>query len=245
MANVIYVNISSVGSNNGSDWLNAFSDLQLALQTSEFGDTIWVAEGVYYPTISSDRNISFEIKDGLTVLGGFNGNELLVQERNWTINKTILSGDIGVIGTKNDNSFNVVYSNVTNYIELNGFEIIQGDARVDDMSEPFYGRRKNGAGCYIEGVSASPNSYVKILNCNFKYNASAFNAGSIFINSKGVFGIASIIKNCEFEFNISRGGGAIYIVIKGNSDLMSEIVDCNFYRNFGDFGGAISLQNYA
>ena len=45
-AQVIFVNKNVNGGNNdGTSWDNAFTDLRVAIQNTNYGDTIWVAKG--------------------------------------------------------------------------------------------------------------------------------------------------------------------------------------------------------
>ena len=68
-AQVIYVNQAATGSNNGTNWQNAYTDLHGALQAATTGDTVWVAQGIYFPTTGTDRNLRFELPDGVVGLG--------------------------------------------------------------------------------------------------------------------------------------------------------------------------------
>ncbi len=43
----------------------------------------------------TDRTISFELKNGVAIYGGFAGTETLRTQRNPATNVTVLSGDIG------------------------------------------------------------------------------------------------------------------------------------------------------
>ena len=93
----IYIKPNATG--NGSSWANARGDLRQAMQSAGFGTQIWVAQGIYFTTTCSncstaDRQLSFEIPDGVAVYGGFKGTETSLSQRNWESNKTILSGDI-------------------------------------------------------------------------------------------------------------------------------------------------------
>ena len=72
---MIYVDKDATGSDNGTSWTNAYVDLQDALAAATNGDEIWVAQGVYKPTTTTDRDIAFVIPDGVSLYGGFSGSE--------------------------------------------------------------------------------------------------------------------------------------------------------------------------
>ena len=78
---VIYVDADAAGANNGSNWTDAYTDLQDALGAAAEGDEMWVAEGMYKPTSGSDRTISFDLVSGVALYGGFNGTEATRDER--------------------------------------------------------------------------------------------------------------------------------------------------------------------
>lgn len=125
-AKKIYVKSDANGLKNGTSWQNAYSDLQKAIQKSNKGDVIWVGQGTYYPTTENDRSISFTLKENITLLGGFNGTESLLSERNLGKNQTILSGNIGDKSTNTDNSMHVVVT--ANGAVLDGFIVEDGYA---------------------------------------------------------------------------------------------------------------------
>ena len=91
-----------------------------ALTAASSGQQIWVAAGTYKPTAGTDRTISFALKPGVGVYGGFAGTETALEQRDWRTNVTTLSGDL--LGndsgpasiwnaTMADNSFHVVTNN--------------------------------------------------------------------------------------------------------------------------------------
>lgn len=54
------------------------------------------------------RNASFFLIPGISLFGGFQGNEVLRSQREWNRNITILSGEIGDPSSMADNTLHVV-----------------------------------------------------------------------------------------------------------------------------------------
>ncbi len=99
VGDVLYVDGSASGTNDGSSWDDAFVELQSALAEAGAGDEVWVAEGRYLPDYdvtlgvhTGNRLLSFVIPDGVKVYGGFAGTETLRSERNPGAKLTILDG---------------------------------------------------------------------------------------------------------------------------------------------------------
>src|SRR5512138_3550425 len=88
-------------------------ELQQALSIAIAGDSIWAMEGTYKPTTTSDRTISFTLKNGVALYGGFAGTETALEQRNPNVNATILSGNIGSSSSRYDNSYHVVITSGT------------------------------------------------------------------------------------------------------------------------------------
>ena len=68
--------------------------MQSGIAAAIVGDQIWVAQGVYKPTTTANRTISFNLNDGVSWYGGFNGTETSIGQRNISLYQTVLNGDI-------------------------------------------------------------------------------------------------------------------------------------------------------
>jgi hypothetical protein len=141
-----YVNGVATGSNNGLSWANAFTSLQSALADAQAGDQIWVAQGTYKPTNSTDRTISFALDNGVAVYGGFAGTETQLSQRDWVHNLTTLSG---AIGTPGNGSYHVVTDTGTaGPTVLDGFTITGGNAESSNTAFP----QNSGGGMHNSGL---------------------------------------------------------------------------------------------
>jgi hypothetical protein len=110
---VIYVDLNATGLKNGNDWDNAFTNLAAALNIQS-GCTnvaeIRIKEGTYYPNITNDRSMGFQIPANVTVIGGFPSSGYPQPgDQDMSAYPTILSGNIGIPGDNSDNVYNVVF----------------------------------------------------------------------------------------------------------------------------------------
>ncbi len=132
-----YVRLVSSGTGDGSSWANASHDLQLMINNSNAGDTIWVAEGTYLPIrrindlhtiVPNDMNNAFFLKADVHIFGGFpNTGTAIWKDRDWDIYPSILSGDIGIVDDSTDNCYMVVFAlGDMGTACLDGFTITKG-----------------------------------------------------------------------------------------------------------------------
>ena len=239
----IFVNLNANGNNNGTSWNNAYTNLQTAIAAARTGDEIWVAKGTYRPTLETDRTVSFVLKNGVKMYGGFAGNETNVNQRNIENNVTELSGDLGTQGNNTDNSYHVVdISNTTSSSVLNGFTIKGGNANVFNQRSGggIYGVQSSAilANLNIVNNSASFGGGIylgdgqnQLTNISFIDNYASDNGGGLYNNST-----SPIINNVTFGGNVAADdGGAIY----NNSDSSPKITKADFINNVADNGGAI------
>lgn len=236
--NRIYVNHLATGSETGQSWLDAYSDLGVALQTAATGDSIWVAQGTYRPTSDANRDTSFYLDSGVRMYGGFSGNETSLQQRNWESHQTILSGDIGMPDDSTDNSYTILYmDNPDSLTVLDGFVFRYGNAGYPLGDHPPDSPYRSGGALYI---LADWEAFALIEHCRFEHNSAQSHGGAVYVNGVGSYAAAPTFRNCIFEHNTAgRDGGALARV--GNSDI--ERVDfekCVFNANHaGRFGGGL------
>jgi len=231
----IYVNSAATGANDGSSWTNAHTNLQAALLTAQAGDEVWVAEGIYYPTNTTDRSISFEPASGVRLYGGFAGVETSLAQRDWQVHPTVLSGDIGILGDSTDNSYNVVYLfEPDSTTLLDGFVLRHGTANVPNANS--FSRLRSGGGLYIMGQDAD--AYPDIRNCVFVFNTARSFGGAVMVNGGGDGSVAPRFTNCHFEYNRAVGSGGGVARIGGSwIERGNDFADCIFLRNAAGFRG--------
>ncbi|MBL7793390.1 MAG: hypothetical protein JNK77_13760 [Saprospiraceae bacterium] len=241
-----YVDQNAAGSQeNGLNWIDAFLNLQDAIAVAQYGDTIWVAQGVYHPTDDDDRTVSFELRNGVAILGGFNGTEWYEWQRNPELYETVLSGEIGDPADSTDNSMHVVYTLGTDEnTVLDGFTITRGFA-YQTPGETYVGPYNVGAGLYVDVNANFPYARPRIRHCRFVLNTARLGGGIYCYGVGGNRWADPVITDCVFERNYAvTYGGAIYK--EGDSPIGGGFImrNCRFIENIGlNNGGAIMLKD--
>lgn len=224
---VIYVDADANGDDNGASWFDAFNHLQDAVAVVAVpGEQIWVAAGTYRPDqgngyTAGNRSYSFKLKNAVAIYGGFVGNEISLDQRDWQTNETILSGDIG--STFLDRSYHVVTSsNIYPFKTaiLDGFTISHGYAN---------GNYPNNAGGGMYNENGSPT----VTNCTFSANGADHGGGMYNDNS------SPTVTNCIFRGNDAIHGGGIYSYNDSSPTLTNSI----FSGNHAMYGGGLENKN--
>ena len=240
---VIYVNDTAVGDDDGTSWDDAFTNLQNALYVAEAGDEIWVAEGVYRPVwrthADEPRSATFCIASGVSVFGGFpepgGSSAPGMADRTPKTYVTQLSGDIGAAGDSSDNAYHVVALGQSNDSIGLGYA---SDTTVDGVE--ISGGNADGVGYYRDwggGLFALQcDSSNAILNCAFTDNAAVHGAGMAQVGSSVPLG------DCRFTDNVSSGvgNGGGGLSLNSSSPLVNA---CLFLGNNGGNGGAVATNN--
>ncbi|MCB9279535.1 MAG: hypothetical protein H6562_11505 [Lewinellaceae bacterium] len=221
---------------DGSDWDCAFRDLQTAIARATPGDTIWVAQGTYFPTADNNREVSFRLQSGVTILGGFAGYETSADQRDWENNPTVLSGNIRFKNDLSDNSYHVVYAlGADSTAVLDGFTITQGYAVHADPN--YFGPHIYGGGLFADTNEEFPVCEPRIRNCRFIENTAEYGGG---VHCNGLYGRYAnpTLENCYFYRN--RGeirGGGVYKTGPVQDGAAQRYINCTFEENWAEQGG--------
>jgi predicted outer membrane repeat protein len=216
--------------------------LQSALALAASGDQVWVAQGTYLPTSTGNRALSFALKTGVAIYGGFAGGESTLAQRDPVAHVAILSGDLNGDDASNlfgDNSYHVVNGNATAATAvLDGFTVSGGNANVSGADQDRGG-----------GMLMSTGSNPMIAQCIVKNNRCTFGGGAIYFrqasptftdvrfesNNGGSFGgafdmsdsVGSLVSRCTFVGNTAARAGAVEVF----SGSAPKIANCLFYNN--------------
>ncbi|WP_304234461.1 choice-of-anchor Q domain-containing protein [Jiulongibacter sediminis] len=245
----IYVNATASGTNNGTSWTDAFTDLQSALDVQCYSE-IWVAGGTYYPSKTTDgftsgnhRAFTFKLRPGKKLYGGFAGTETDLSQRTKAViraNPSILSGDLGIINDASDNAYSVVViSNDDTNGRLDGFTITNGygDATGARSVNNRLIYLNNGAGISIDSSATT------IANCTIKKNYVSNNGGGVYISNHS--DITFI--DCVIDSNSSATYGGGILALSGSKIAMERSVLSNNSSTFAgglySTEGAVILRN--
>lgn len=247
---IIYVDATAAAGGDGLTWATAFSDLQNGLALANANDSVFVSEGIYYPSLGASRTASFGLKDLVYVYGGFStaNADTSFTSRNWSLYPTILSGDIGTPGDPSDNSYHVVSipSSTLDGTTLDGFFIEDGNAdgtAPDNAGAGLFWNAQNGS-AFLDNIvfrnnqgerggavylAASPAFMsLQIRNSIFHTNRSNNDRGSIITTQDATSGFALTLINVTAADNttndaLDNGNGAIFINSFNGSSTVSLV----------------------
>lgn len=233
---VRYVKAGATGAKDGTSWSNAYPELVSAINAAQAGDEIWIAAGIYYPNHdpatgvhTNNRLLHFGMKPNVSLFGGFAGTETLRSQRDSAANRTILSGDIGVLGVATDNSCSIMATADSNNPALTGVVIdglIFAGGYADDATAA-------GKGTF-SGNGGAVNIYnggAEFRHCTFVGNYATY-GGAIQLNYATGSGLRLI--NCTFASNGSQyAGGAIML---GFYAGLLSVQNCTLVNNYSSRG---------
>lgn len=217
---------------DGKSWSKALATLQMALDKTQPGDTVYVAAGTYHPTRrtgetlahepnqkTTDRHRSFIIRGYIHLYGGFPvdaTDQTTIKDRDWKTHRTILSGDFnGDDGTDfsnmSENAYHVlVLFDVESSTEIDGFTITGGNADGTNSvlmnHMPVASEFGGGIYAYTAYKDISP----KLSHLTIEGNRAAKNGGGIFIYAKSNEASFSIRHSTIRRNQAGGSGGGIF-----------------------------------
>lgn len=173
----VFVKPIATGTGDCSSWDNACA-LQTALGLPYLGGSneVWVMQGVYKPTANSaDRTATFQLLSGVSLYGGFAGDETLLSARHG--GASILSGDIDNNDTNTDG--NNIDETYTDIVGNNSYHVVRGAANATLNGFVVTGGQANGSypDTYGGGMFNWPNSNPTIANVTFSGNSAQTGGG--------------------------------------------------------------------
>jgi hypothetical protein len=222
---VWYVDQSATGANTGWSWEDAFVDLTEALAFAAGNcDTIFVAEGTYYPTEDGSRDSSFHLVAHVPVYGGFPAGGSSFAQRNPTAHPSVLSGDMGTPGLSTDNSYRVVVARNQDTLNTD-LSVFDGFVVTGAHSWGV------GGGLYVAADSAK-HSGLLVRNCIFEANETHLNGAGAGVVATNGGTCHAIFENCLFRSNTSDyQGGGLQVTAQRNAQVDLAIVHCDFMGN--------------
>lgn len=222
----------ATGANDGTSWASAHQGvlgLQTALGAAVAGDQIWVADGLYKPTLV-DRTTYFTLKSGVEIYGGFAGGEANLADRNIALNTAILTGDIDdndAGGNFTSNTFHVVVGGTANNTaRLDGFTIIGGNANGAAATDT-----DRGGGLLFLTASAP-----RIANCVVRNNRVGFGGGAGYIR-----GASPSFENCTFRDNFGASFGGAFDIFNSGVAIQPVFSRCTFRNNQAARAGGVEV----
>lgn len=249
---VRFVDNASVDPGGGDTWGTAFNTIQQAVDQASSGDDIWIKKGSYVLTAS------ILVDKPLTIYGGFNGTEMLLEQRDSEANETIINGNQKV------SCFRLVADNT----RLDGITITNG---YSDKG----GGINSTADTYLVNCSVVSNTadlgggvyttkLLSIEKCDISNNwavwsfgGGIYSTGSLLItnstfldnsatsNGAGIYSLNAAllrISDTLFTGNKALDGAAVY----NDGTSTAAMQNCIFKSNSSDgIGGGIYNHNSA
>jgi hypothetical protein len=244
---IIYIDCLVESNGDGTSWLNAFKYLNAALSAASSGCEIWVADGTYKPGQDASNpdglsTASFSVPSNVKLYGGFAGSETALSQRDPSVYKTMLNGNI------NGSYCYTVVNLLNNGTLLDGISIQSGGT---------YGIWSDGQAlgqlvfpivrnCVIEnnktGVLAYKYSSLIVENCKVINNTEAISVYSYNTNITST----PIIRGCEIQNNGVTGisiSGDCNVTIQNCLIANNDTGTANYSRGIYSYSGICRIIN--
>lgn len=238
---VYYVKSGATGS--GSSWSDASGSIQDMIDRASVGDEVWVAVGTYKTEHEYGRMQCFELKFGVSLLGGFCGDEDSKEER--------------MMFDRDQNGKIEPWEYKYETVLLT--KIFCHSRRAEEKWHNSFVSGFTITSTTSSGIEGSKD--VPVTNCDIHHNKAGLSGGVVEfcnIHHNSGYGIHSgDARNCWIHHNgtdrlAGTGNGGVYIGIYRQCEIYkneggdvgggydAEFYDCNIYDNFSlSQGGGI------
>ena len=232
---VLYVSEDGAGTKDGSSWANAldgntvlesgYTKLADVLQNAQCNNCFWVASGTYLPCGDSDASKHFVLNEGVSVYGGFTGDETSLEERDVENNLTIFSGELQGDDNETNNTDGIFITAPTTALwsynaTLDGLTLTKG-----------YTSTHRGAALLVNESTA-----VTLNQCQVHDNREGgiYNSGKL------------EIKDSDLSNNDTQEDGDTYMSFtSGYTAYLSAGVLCNTDQGFVSLNNCLFQSNYS
>ena len=259
VSNILYVTTTGAGTQDGSSWTNATSNLQYAMDVAMGCNppaAVWVAGGTYTP------GKSLVVQPKVAVYGGFEGNEPYtfdLSQRDFTTNATIIDGDSAYRvldkscpfegNSGSENNPNIILMPVSETIDVTA---CQGVIYDDGGESGYYSSGCNGtiilrspnpnATISLNGTFETENNYDKL----FIYDGIDGVLLGQFTGSGGSISLTSstgvIVLNFTSDWGVNRAGFAINFS-SSNCNVTDPNQDNSLFRTGESLFDGFTFQN--
>ncbi|MDY0001752.1 MAG: DUF4215 domain-containing protein, partial [Polyangia bacterium] len=192
---VVFVDISAMGPADGRSWASAYRTVQQGVDAAagaEAGCEVWVAGGRYHVFQNSPLD-TLRLRSGVSLYGGFAGNETAREMRDATAYPAILDGSAE--GDDSRRVFHVVTAVGTDDATVDGFTFNGGAATGSSLSND-----DSGGGLYAYATGR-----LLFKACRFTDNsASAAGGGACLFMTPSLSFL-----DCTFHGNQADQGGGV------------------------------------
>jgi len=218
---VWYVDVDNQGSQDGTQWSKAFTTIQAGIDAAfdDGGGEVWVAEGTYSESIT--------LRSGVSMYGGFVGNETQISQRDISEHPTIIDASEAESGSP---AYHVAVMESVTGCRIDGFTLTGGEGGYTEDWKTEYG---GGIFCYHSDKTNT------IANCKITGNSAPWDGGGLYLERSSPY-----IENCSVTNNHSEASGGGMVL----GDLCAPtILNCAIINNTSkrDGGGLYSWDSSA
>lgn len=254
---IVYVKEGGAGTGMGDSWENATASLTDALNIASLSrGQVWVAAGTYYGENASAAN-AFEMKAGVNVYGGFEGNEppaFNLEERDLEHNVSILDGqqqqrvlyqaqDFVAEDSVAWDGFTIQNGRTTGNgagVFMRQYSRLKNCIVQNNMVEGFGEKRGNGIYVYnTKNYSQGyfhDSGYTIISHCRIINNGTEITSATVY--GGGLYAWVAEIDHTEFAHNAASYGGGAYLYEN------VSLSNCLIHNNKASiYGGGVYMED--